>query len=128
MIDVAHNPQAAEVLAAWLAAQPARDTVAVFGALVDKDAAGMLAPLAPYVAEWELVDLARETERGRDLASLAAALDAALGPAPRRGWADVAAALDMLLPRLQAGARVIAFGSFLIAAAALRWLPRDPAA
>lgn len=128
MIDVAHNPQAAEVLAAWLSAQPARDTVAVFGALVDKDAAGMIAPLAPYVAEWELVDLARETERGRDLASLAAALDAALGPAPRRGWADVAAALDMLLPRLQAGARVIAFGSFLIAAAALRWLPRDPAA
>lgn len=127
VIDVAHNPQAAEVLAAWLAAQPARDTVAVFGALADKDAAGMLVPLAPYIAEWELVDLARATERGRDLASLTAALEAALGPAPHRGWADVAAALDMLLPRLQAGARVIAFGSFLIAAAALRWRPRDAA-
>ncbi len=127
VIDVAHNPQAAEVLAAWLAAQPARDTVAVFGALVDKDAAGMLVPLAPQIAEWELVDLARESERGRDLASLTAALDAALGPVPRRGWAEVAAALDMLLPRLQAGARVIAFGSFLIAAAALRWRPRGAA-
>lgn len=127
VIDVAHNPQAAGVLAAWLAEQPARDTVAVFGALADKDAAGMVAPLAPHVAEWELVDLARETERGRDLASLTAALDAVLGPAPRRGWADVAAALDRLLPRLQAGARVVAFGSFLIAAAALRWRQREPA-
>src|SRR5690606_1561854 len=38
VVDVAHNPQAAGVLAQWLAAHPvAGCTLAVFGALGDKD-------------------------------------------------------------------------------------------
>ncbi len=124
IIDVAHNPQAARVLADWLAQQSDQPSLAVFGALSDKDVAGMLQPLQPYIAEWHLVDLAAETERGRDLLALETDFSAALGPVRRRCWGEVAAALDTLAPRLRDGARVIAFGSFHIAAAALRWLQR----
>ncbi|HSX60971.1 MAG TPA: bifunctional tetrahydrofolate synthase/dihydrofolate synthase [Tahibacter sp.] len=122
VIDVAHNPQAAGVLAEWLAREPAAETVAVFGALTDKDVAGMLQPLRDRVAEWHLVDLSTESERGRDLLSLDTDFGAALGPLRRSCWGDVASALDTLAPRLRAGTRVVAFGSFYIAAAALRWL------
>jgi dihydrofolate synthase/folylpolyglutamate synthase len=124
VIDVAHNPQAARVLADWLAQQSDRPNLAVFGALSDKDLAGMLQPLQPHIAEWHLVDLAAETERGRDLLALETDFSTALGPLRRRCWGEVATALDTLAPRLHEGARVIAFGSFYIAAAALRWLQR----
>ena len=122
VIDVAHNPQAAAVLAEWLAREPAAETLAVFGALHDKDVAGMLLPLRRRIGEWHLVDLSAESERGRDLLSLDTEFGAALGPLRRSCWGDVATALDTLVPRLRAGARVVAFGSFFIAAAALRWL------
>ncbi|GMV28667.1 MAG: hypothetical protein AMXMBFR59_07920 [Rhodanobacteraceae bacterium] len=122
VVDVAHNPQAAAVLAEWLAREPASDTVAVFGALDDKDVAGMLQPLRAHVTEWHLVDLSAESARGRDLLSLDTEFGTALGPLRRSCWGDVATALDTLAPRLHAGTRIVAFGSFLIAAAALRWL------
>ena len=127
LIDVAHNPQAAQVLADWLRGHPAPRTRAVFGALADKDVAGMLQPLRDLVADWHLADLSAESERGRDLASLEHDVVEALGAAtPRQGWSRVAAALDELAPRLQPGERILAFGSFFIAAAALRWLQRQP--
>ncbi|MFO0027414.1 MAG: bifunctional folylpolyglutamate synthase/dihydrofolate synthase, partial [Pseudomonadota bacterium] len=44
VVDVAHNPQAARELARWLAAQSARPTFAVFGALADKDIEAMMVP------------------------------------------------------------------------------------
>lgn len=122
VVDVAHNPQAAAVLAEWLAREPASDIVAVFGALDDKDVAGMLQPLRAHVTEWHLVDLSAESARGRDLLSLDTEFGTALGPLRRSCWGDVATALDTLAPRLHAGTRIVAFGSFLIAAAALRWL------
>lgn len=122
LIDVAHNPQAAEVLAQWLAREPAVRTIALFGALADKDVDGMLQPLGRLVDEWHLLDLSQDSERGRDLPSLDLAFTGALGPLPRNGWAGVAAALDNVAPRLQQGERIVAFGSFYVAAAALRWL------
>lgn len=127
LIDVAHNPQAAQVLADWLRRHPAPRTGAVFGALADKDVAGMLRPLRGLVDDWHLADLSGESERGRDLASLQQGLDEALGAAtPRQDWNTVAAALDELAPALQPGERIVAFGSFFIAAAALRWMQRQP--
>lgn len=125
LIDVAHNPQAAQLLAQWLRRYPAGRTIAVFGALADKDVTGMLEPLQGLVDEWHLVDLSQDSDRGRDLLSLDLAFTAALGTVRRSCWAAVAAALDHLAPRLLDGERVLAFGSFHIAAAALRWLDRS---
>lgn len=128
VIDVAHNPQAAGVLAEWLAREANSNTLALFGALQDKDVAGMLQPLRTLIVEWHLVDLSVESDRGRDLLALDTEFGTALGPLRRSCWGDVASALDTLAPRLHVGARVVAFGSFHIAAAALRWLQQQDAA
>lgn len=128
VIDVAHNPQAVQQLAEWLRRHPAGRTTAVFGALADKDASGMLQALDGLVDEWHLVDLSQDSDRGNGLLGLGLAFDAALGPRPRSCWDSVATALGRLAPRLAEGERVVAFGSFLIAAAALRWLQQAEAA
>jgi dihydrofolate synthase/folylpolyglutamate synthase len=53
LLDVAHNPAAAEVLADTLRTLPAAGaTVAIVGMLDDKDVAGLVAPLAGLVDEW----------------------------------------------------------------------------
>ncbi|MEH6419609.1 bifunctional tetrahydrofolate synthase/dihydrofolate synthase, partial [Pseudomonas sp. CGJS7] len=64
LVDVGHNPQAARELAAWLAAQPARRTHAVFAALGDKDAPGVVAALAERIDAWHLAGLADSGPRG----------------------------------------------------------------
>lgn len=122
VIDVAHNPQAAGVLADWLAAQDdGRRNVAVFGALADKDVAGVMAPLAPRFDAWRLAGLDRDSPRGLDSGGLRRIYD---GVAPQAAvWVhdDVDAALDAAEPALREGARIVAFGSFFVASAALRW-------
>ncbi len=53
LLDVAHNPAAAGVLAAALAEMPAASpTVAVIGMLDDKDVEDVVGPLAPTVDRW----------------------------------------------------------------------------
>ena len=58
LIDVAHNPQSAQVLAEYLAAENLTGLVAVFSALNDKDMVPMVQQLAPYIKEWHIADLA----------------------------------------------------------------------
>ena len=50
--DVAHNPAAAEALAAMLDDLPDENRVAVVGMLGDKDVEAIVAALAPHVGEW----------------------------------------------------------------------------
>ena len=58
LVDVGHNPQAARELAAALKAAPVTGrTVAVFAALQDKDAAGVVDALGEQVQEWHLAGL-----------------------------------------------------------------------
>lgn len=59
ILDVAHNPAAATLLAQRLAAAygPERRVPAVVGALADKDLSGLVAPLLPRVAHWYCCDL-----------------------------------------------------------------------
>jgi dihydrofolate synthase/folylpolyglutamate synthase len=118
VIDVGHNPQAARALAGWLAAQPSQPTIAVFGALSDKDVDGIAAPLLPLISHWHLASLHADTPRGLQAAQLQArtvhfARDVTL-------HASVADALDAAA--LSAcNARILAFGSFFVAAPALVW-------
>jgi dihydrofolate synthase/folylpolyglutamate synthase len=125
LVDVGHNPQAARELARWLAAQPARRTVAVFGCLGDKDMAGIAAPLAAAFDAWWTVGLAHESPRGVDAAATAARL-AAAGVAASPA-ADMAGALDAARAAAGADGRVLAFGSFHTVAAAMRALGMDRA-
>lgn len=120
VIDVAHNPQAAEVLGRWLELAPARNsTLAVFGALSDKDIAGIVAPLAAKIDHWFLGGLDAETPRGLAAADLLARMHAEM--ASRELFADVDRALDAALAAAQANDRILAFGSFHVAAPALAW-------
>src|SRR5258707_15243027 len=58
ILDVAHNPQAAQVLADNLAASGfAPETIAVCGMLPDKDVAGVIGALAPRVTRWHMASL-----------------------------------------------------------------------
>ncbi|NCT68937.1 MAG: bifunctional tetrahydrofolate synthase/dihydrofolate synthase [Rhodanobacteraceae bacterium] len=119
IVDVAHNPQAARVLADWLRAQRAAGrTLAVFGALGDKDVRGVHAALAGAVDDWFLAGLDGDSPRGL----AAPALGALLGlPADTSTHATVADALAAAFAAARPGDRVLAFGSFFVAAAALEF-------
>jgi len=59
LIDVAHNPQSADVLSIYLAEKAihSKDRVAVFSALRDKDMLPMVKKIAPFVSKWFIADL-----------------------------------------------------------------------
>lgn len=126
LVDVGHNPQAARALAEALAATPAAGlTFAVFAALADKDAAGVVAALAPHIDRWWLAGLPDAGPRARDADALAQALAGTPAAAGARA-ATVVEALDAACRAAPPGARVLVFGSFHTAAAALERLRALP--
>ncbi|BBP46377.1 bifunctional folylpolyglutamate synthase/dihydrofolate synthase [Thiosulfatimonas sediminis] len=68
LVDVAHNPQSAKVLAEYLEQQSLSDLHMLFSVLEDKDSLPMVQVLAPYVAHWTITDLA--IPRGASLTKL----------------------------------------------------------
>lgn len=109
LLDVGHNPQAAAVLAAALAARPVQGrTLAVFAALADKDASGVASALAGQVDAWYLAGL--EGLRGQAAAALGERI-AGIVPAPRL-HDRVVDALQQALADAAEGDRVLVFGSF----------------
>jgi len=118
ILDVAHNVQAAKVLAENLAASGfARETVAVCGMLRDKDIAGVLEALAPRVDRWHFASLGGS--RGAASSELAAALR---GEAPRHEHASVADALAAARSGAREDDKIVVFGSFLTVGEATTWL------
>ena len=122
VVDVAHNPQAAGELAAWLAVKPPQGRVfAVFAALADKDVAGIVGKLASSVDRWWIAGLEDAGQRGQGVDALAAMLaDTTASMAIRNR--DVAAALADARAQASPGDLVLVFGSFHTAAAALQAL------
>jgi dihydrofolate synthase/folylpolyglutamate synthase len=127
IVDVAHNPQAARVLAQWLRSQPASGrTLAVFGALGDKDVGGIVGALAGSVDHWFPAGLDRDSPRGLPPTELRDALVRQLGEsvvAPPSD--DVEQALQSARGQACAGDRIVAFGSFFVASAALVFAERQ---
>jgi dihydrofolate synthase/folylpolyglutamate synthase len=120
VVDVAHNPQAAREVAAWLQANPpAGSNLAVFAALSDKDVAGIAQALTPHIRHWFLAGLDEQTPRGLDVDALAVRL----GPLARdsaTAHAGVAQAFAAARAAARPGDRVVVFGSFYTAASVLR--------
>ena len=121
VVDVGHNPQAARALSAWLQEQPRQPTQAVYAALADKDAAGVVAALEAHVDGWHVAGLADAGPRGQDVADFATRLQGTAAAGARR-HVDVAAALAAALVEAGAGGRVLVFGSFHTVEQALRAL------
>ena len=120
ILDVAHNPDAARVLARNLKGHPvAGKTLAVCGILADKDAAGIASLLDPCIDAWwcASVDGARGRS-GEDLAKAVAAEVAGAVVATDSVASACAAAL------MSAGPldRIVVFGSFHTVGPALDWL------
>jgi dihydrofolate synthase/folylpolyglutamate synthase len=123
IVDVAHNPQAARVLATWLREHAASGrTLAVFGALADKDVRGIVEPLRDVVGVWHLASLAHESPRGLSSGALGDLVRPTRVDVDALGvHEDIESALAAAFASARSGDRVIAFGSFFIAAAALRF-------
>jgi len=119
IVDVGHNPQAARALAEWLDAHPGGRVHAVYGALSDKDVAGVIAALGERIGHWHLASLERDTPRGLPAASLRDSLRQTLPDPACDVHADVAAALAAARAAAKPGERILAFGSFFVAAAVL---------
>ncbi|HEU0152983.1 MAG TPA: bifunctional tetrahydrofolate synthase/dihydrofolate synthase [Arenimonas sp.] len=118
VLDVAHNPQGARQLGEWLAAHP-RPTVAVFSALADKDIAGIVAPVAPYVQGWHLGPITDAGPRGLAVDALAGRVRAALPGAALASHPRLDAALAAAAQAVGPDGRVLVFGSFHTVAEAL---------
>ena len=126
VLDVAHNPQAVAALALNLDRMGFFPrTHAVFGAMRDKDIAGLLARMLPLVDHWHVSNL--PTPRAATAAELAAALRAAAAPtavlvdehtAPAQALASAVAAAAP-------ADRIVVFGSFYTVGGVLKdGLPR----
>ena len=128
VLDVAHNPHAVAALAENLDQMGFYPTTrAVFGAMRDKDALGMMRRLAPLVDAWHFTDL--PTAR----ASTAAELQALFGELSTRSGAAVTTAchaaphdaLAAALALAEPADRILVFGSFFTVGGILRdGLPR----
>lgn len=123
-VDVGHNPQAARALAAWLrSAETSGRVHAVYAALGDKDAPAVAAALAGEIDAWWLAGTQDAGPRGIAVDVLRERLrDTPAAQGAR--CVDVDAALHSALHAAAPGDRVLVFGSFHAAAAALRWLAR----
>jgi len=117
VLDVAHNPEAAAVLAANLGDSGfAPETVAVFGMLKDKDIAGVVRAVAPRVTRWHLATL--PGPRGADSSFLKEVLLQEKIREPAFEHASVAEALAAAKKEAAENDKIVVFGSFLTVAGA----------
>lgn len=122
LIDVAHNPQAAQQLAQWmLRNRSAGATQAVFAALADKDAPHMVGALLGVVDQWRLAGLDAGA-RGQSVDQLWRQLSGLLSRTLSSRHETVAEALAAARATAHPGDRILVFGSFHTAAAALTLL------
>jgi dihydrofolate synthase/folylpolyglutamate synthase len=124
ILDVAHNPAAAALLAQRLSAEcgSERPVAAVVGALADKDLPGLVAPLLPLVGHWYCCDLPG-VARAAPAARLAEVLYNGGGGASCH--ADPVAGLAAARRAARDGGPILVFGSFHTVAPILALLADD---
>ncbi|MGH8588840.1 MAG: bifunctional folylpolyglutamate synthase/dihydrofolate synthase, partial [Gammaproteobacteria bacterium] len=134
VLDVAHNPQAAEALArtlrqhrsptnreSWARPPAPAETHAIFGMLRDKDRQGFLTRIQGLVDHWHVTGL--PGSRGTAVSLLAREVAALRGRGSLTCYDSVEAALSGVQARARRGDRVLVTGSFLTVAGVLRSLP-----
>jgi dihydrofolate synthase/folylpolyglutamate synthase len=119
ILDVAHNVEAAQVLADNLAASGfAPETIAVCGMLRDKDISGVLRALAPRITRWHLASL--PGPRGATADELEKNIDGVVEKFASAGEAFAAAR-----ERAGEGDKIVVFGSFLTVGEVMAWLKKN---
>lgn len=123
VLDVAHNPQAAQELAHSIGDMGfARRTWAVFGMMADKDIAGVVDAMRLRVDDWLVCDLSGL--RAAQAANLAEII-AKVSPGGTACCFDSpAAAMHYAQENAGVDDRILVFGSFLTVAGVMRFLNR----
>ena len=120
ILDVAHNPAAARVLASNLRQQPSGGrTLAVCGILADKDATGVVEELRDCIDAWWCVST--DGARGRSGTSLAQMIRRVVA-APVKAEDSISSGCAAALANVTPRDRIVVFGSFHVAGPALDWL------
>ena len=115
VLDVAHNPEGAEVLATQLASIPAAGkTLAIFSVLSDKDVAGMVRPLLQKVDRWFVTG--NKVNRGQSAQDIAAKFT---DWSPQL-YEDASSAWQAARQTAQPGDRILGYGSFYLVSDLLR--------
>ncbi len=123
VLDVAHNVEAARVLADNLGASGfAPQTIGVCGMLRDKDMAGVLRALAPRITRWHLCSL--QGPRAATAADLEAALRADGSTAAVARHDSPAQALAAATAEAGENDKIVVFGSFQTVGEATAWLEK----
>jgi dihydrofolate synthase/folylpolyglutamate synthase len=119
VLDVAHNPHAAHVLADTLSSMSYHPrTLAVFGMLADKDIDGVIAEMRSRVDQWYVATL--PGSRGAPASRIVAALrSAGVDAAAIHEFDDIEHAFVAARAAATDTDRIAAFGSFLTVAATL---------
>jgi len=120
ILDVAHNPDAARVLARNLRDHPCGGrTLAVCGILADKDASGIAGALRGCIDAWWCVPT--DGERGRSAVALAQTVQSQV--AASVGAVDsIAAGCAAAFAAATPADRIVVFGSFHVVGPVLDWL------
>jgi dihydrofolate synthase/folylpolyglutamate synthase len=122
VLDVAHNAQAAQVLADTLDRMPvAAKTHAVIGMMRDKDAASFVRALAPAVSDWYPVGL--RTDRASTADQLRARIESVAAIERIRVCHSPADALLLLRREALSGDRIVVCGSFYTVS---EWVSLNP--
>jgi len=125
VLDVAHNPQAARVLAANLGNMAFHPrTFAVFGMLRDKDIAAVVRAVKHRVDVWLLASL--NGPRAASAEELVASLAAEGVDGSVECFASPLVAVQRAQELADENDRIVAFGSFLTVAETMRALGRQP--
>jgi dihydrofolate synthase/folylpolyglutamate synthase len=120
LLDVAHNPAAAALLAQRLTDEPsAGATHCIVAMMKDKDHAGVFEVLVPWVAQWYVADLPSNPRaaRAEDLSAGLRQLGCSV-----QTCASVSAALQQVALQAEAEDRIVVMGSFFTVAEALTML------
>jgi len=119
VLDVAHNPHAAGVLADELGAMGYHpQTMAVFGMFADKDVAGVASAMFPRIDRWFIAPLPGPRGASAD-AMRDTLLAAGVAPGALRVFPDIASAFVAARDKAGEADRIVVFGSFLTVAAVL---------
>ncbi|HZJ95004.1 MAG TPA: bifunctional tetrahydrofolate synthase/dihydrofolate synthase [Thiopseudomonas sp.] len=121
LLDVAHNPHAAEYLAQRLQSRPVKGRrLAVLGVLNDKDLTGILQPIEAQIASWAVAAL--PSPRSYTQEHLEQALQQR--NAQVIVCEDIAQAIEAQCAAATTDDQIVIFGSFFTVAEALKWLKK----
>ncbi|MFO8004003.1 bifunctional tetrahydrofolate synthase/dihydrofolate synthase [Thioalkalivibrio sp.] len=121
LLDVAHNPQSARELAAWLERHPVPGpVVAIVAVMADKDRGPMFATLDPEIDVWVPVSI--PSRRALPANELARELEILPGRRVVRAE-EPGAAMAVAAEQAGPGGRVVVLGSFMTVQAVLERLP-----